>query len=157
MPLAITSYWFIFICIPLYYFILHCTLSLIGPMSPKPWCLHGIYHVLTTCNPGAWVGICHVLITCRSGACNAYVMQSLHAISELMAYMPCPHYMQLWSLPGICHATITCSSRMCRAYAMPSLNAISELVIYMQCPQLLLCIALYYFVLLCITLYYVAF
>ena len=156
MPSTISPYWFALVCITLYCFISYCPLSLISPMSPKPWCLQDIGHILIICSPGAWLCICYVLITCSSGACNTYAMPPLHAVSELGAHMPYPHYMQFWSLYSICHATIICSSRMCRAYAMPSLNAISELVIYMQCPQLLLCIALYCFVLCCIALYCVA-
>ena len=73
-------------------------------------------------------------------------MHSLHAISELTAYMPCPHYMQFWSLWYICHATITCISGLHMEYAMPSVNAISELKKHMPYPQLLLCIAFHYFV-----------
>ena len=112
MPSAITSYWFTFIYITLYYIILHCNLSLIDPMSPKPWCLQDMHHVLTTCSPGACVGMGHTLTTCSSGAC----MLSLHAIPELVAYMPCPHYMQFWSLCGRCHVTITYTSGIYTGY-----------------------------------------
>ena len=100
---------------------------------------------------------------------------------SLVGHMPCPHYMQFWSLQYICHALIKCSfwawgtyampslhtvlelvwHMPCHhymqfwniywAYDMPSLNAISELVIHMPCPPV---IALYCFMLLCITLYY---
>ena len=152
MPSAITSYWFALVCITLYYFILHCTLSLIDPMGPKPWCLQDMYHVVIMCSPGAYMGICHILITCSPWACNSYAMPSPHAISELGAQMPCPHYMQFLSLVHICHALITCNSGIYWAYAMPTLNEISELWAHMLCPPV---IALYCIVLLCVPLYYV--
>jgi hypothetical protein len=79
MPSAITSYWFALVCITLYYFILHCTLSFATPIGSKPWCHQDIGHVLVTCGPRAWLGM-----------------------------MPCPHYMQFCSLQYICHAIITC-------------------------------------------------
>jgi hypothetical protein len=152
MPSAITSYGSALVCIISYYSIFYCTLSLIDLMSPTPWCLQDMYHDLITCSPGAWLGICHVLITCSSGACNAYTMPSLHEVSELGAYMPCPHYMQFWRVCSICHATITCSSGIYWADDMPSIDTSSEHVTHMPCPQLLLCIALCYIVLPCIIL-----
>ena len=157
LPSAITSYCFTLVCITSYYFILHCTLSLIDPMSPTPCSLQDMHHVLIACSPGAWVGMCHVLVTCSSRACDVCVMQSLHAVPELMAHVPCPHYMQFWSLCGMYYATITCSSGMHWAWDILLLNAISELVIHMPCPRLLPCIALYCFVLCHITLYYFIF
>ena len=95
------------------YFILYYTLNLIGPMGHQPWYLQGMHHILIMCNPGARVGICNALYRCNSGACDIYVMPSLHAISELMAYIPCPQHMQFWSLHCTCHTTFICNSRIC--------------------------------------------
>ena len=110
-------------------------------------------HALSTCSSGAWAGICHTLVTCSPGALETYIKPSLHAVSELATYMPCPQYRQFWRLRYISHASITCSSRIYGPHAMPSLNAISELAMHTPCPQLLLCTTLYYFVLLHITLH----
>ena len=155
-PSAITSYWFTLVYITLYYTILHCILSLIGPMSPKPWCLQGMYHAIIICSPGAKVGICHILLTCSSGAC----MPSLHAIPEFVAHMPCPHHMQFWSLYGICHTTITCSSRIYTGQMSCHCLMQFRSLWYICHPPgycfVLLCIALYYFKLLCIILYFIA-
>ena len=82
-------------------------------------------------------------------------MPSLHAVSEHVKHIPCPHYMQFRSLHDICHATIICHCGVLMGYAMLSLSANSELLKHMQCPQLLLYIALYYFILLYITLSYI--
>jgi hypothetical protein len=84
-------------------------------------------------------------------------MPPLHAVSWLAIHLPCPHYMQFWSLRDMCHAPIICSSGMDDAHIMPSLHAISELLGHMPCPQLLLCIAMNFFILLCITSYYIVF
>ena len=119
IPSAITSHWFTLVCITSCYIILHRTLSLIDPMSPKPWCLHDMCHVLIICSPGAWVCIYHVLITCNSGACEAYAMPSFHAVSELV---------------DICHAIITCSSGACMAYAMLLLHVVLEWVVHRSYP-----------------------
>jgi hypothetical protein len=151
MHSAITSYWFILVCIIMYYFIMLSTLSLIGPTSPTPWCLQGMHHVIIICSLGPWVGTCHILITCSSRACDAYAMPSLHVVAKLMAHMPCPHYMQFWSLYGICHATILCNSGIYWAYGMLLWNAMVELMIHMSCPPV---IASYCFVMLYIMAYY---
>ena len=154
MPSAINSYWFTFIYITSYYFIFYCSLSLIDPVSPGPWCLQDMYHIFIACSPGAWL---------------AYVMSSLHAILELAIYMPCPHYMQFLSLGHICHALIVCSFEACRAHAMPSLHAVLEYILgiwhaiikcnFGACGTYIMppVIALYCFMLLCITLYYFVF
>ena len=120
IPSAITSHWFTLVCITSCYIILHRTLSLIDPMSPKPCCLHDMCHVLIICSPGACLGICHLL---------------LHAVLELAMYVSCHHCMQFPSLWHICHAIITCSSGACMAYAMPPLHAILECVGHMPCPH----------------------
>jgi hypothetical protein len=156
MPSAITLYCFILLYITLHYFILHCTLSLTETIGPTPWGLEDMYHALITCSSGAWVGIGHALITCSSGACEAYAMSWFHAVSELLACMTCPHYMEFKSLQGTCHATTTCNSGACGTYAISSLNAISELMSHMPCPQPLACNALYCFEILSITSYYIA-
>ena len=83
-------------------------------------------------------------------------MPSLLAVSELATHMPCPHYMQFWSLFSICHAIIICRSGVYETYVTPLLNPIPELLVHKACPQLLLYIALYYFVSVCITAYLIA-
>jgi hypothetical protein len=83
-------------------------------------------------------------------------MPSLHAASGLAAYLAYPLYMQFWSLQCTCHTTSTCRSGVHRAHGMQSLSAITEFLKHMPCPQLLLRIALNYFVLLHITSYYIA-
>lgn len=117
--LYIALYYFVLLCITFSFFELHCTLSLVGPIGPKPWQLQHMYHALVTCGSEAGVGICHTLITCSSAACNACAMQSCHAISEAIAYRQCPHYMQFWSLLDICHAAMICRSGIYGAHAMP--------------------------------------
>ena len=137
MPSAITLHCLVILCTTLYYFTLHCTLSLTCLIGPKPCGLQDMYHILIICSPIDWEGICHALITCSCGACNASAM---------------PSSMQFLSLWHMSHALITCSCRACRAHAMsplhaslewiehtmPSLNAISELVRHMPCTQRLL-------------------
>ena len=102
--------YFVLLCITFYYCVVHCTLSLIDPMGPKPWQLQHMYHALITCGSEAWVGICHARITCRSAASDICAMRSFHAITETVTYRQCPHYMQFWGLLDICHAIITCRS-----------------------------------------------
>ena len=154
--LYIALCYFVLLCITVYYFVMHCTLSLIDPMGPKPCQLQHIYYALITCGSEAWVGICHALITCSSAACDACAMQSFRAISETVIYRQCPHYIPFCSLLDICHATITCRSGVYGAHAMPWLNATFELVVYVLCPQMVRCIALYYFILLYVISCYIA-
>ena len=143
--------------VPFSSFELHCILSLIEPMGPKPWQLQHMYCALVTCGSEAGMGICHAIIACSSAACDAYAMQSFRAISETMAYRQCLHYMQFWSLLDICYAIITCKSGVYGGDAMPWLSAIFELVIHMRCWQIILCTALQYYVLLYIISCYIAF
>ena len=103
-------------------------------MGPKPCGLQDMCHIIIICSPVDWVGICHAIITCSSGACQAHA--TIHAVSELVTYRPCLHYMQFRSLQGTCHVISTCRSGVYGADTMPSLNAISELVGHMPCPQL---------------------
>ena len=107
------------------------------------------------------MSICHLRVPCNFAAWEVYAMPILHAISELVAHMACPHYMQAWNLHGICHAIIICkpwrlldympyphymqfSSLLCTChaiiiynfwacgiYAMPSLHVILELMRHM--------------------------
>ena len=78
------------------------------------------------------------------------------AIAGLMPYVPGPHYMQFQSLYGTCHGTSTCRSGVNWADVMPSLNAISELLKHMPCPQLSPHTDLHSFILLHITSYFIA-
>jgi hypothetical protein len=153
------SYCFVLLCIASYYFIwLHNTLHYkpYRPHGPKPGGHHDMHHALIICSSGAWACIWYSLITCSSGACSTYSIPIWCAVSELVPYVQCPHYMQFWSLHCICYATITFSSGMYGAYAMPPLNAIFELKKHMPCPKyyiVLLHITLTYIVILCIILH----
>ena len=151
MPSAITLYCCKLFYITLYYFILHCTLSLIDTMGPQHLGLQDLCHAIITCNSGAWVGIGHALITCNSEACDIYVTQWFHAIPELAVHVTCPHDMEVRSSYSTYYATTACKSGIYWVYTISSLNAIIELVSHMLCPQLLACNALYCFVNLYIT------
>ena len=120
MPSAITLHCLVLLCITLYYFILHCILSLTCPIGPKPCGLQDIYHILIICSLVEWVGICYAIIICSSGACQAHAM---------------PSFMQFQCLWHICHGLITCSSRACGAHAMSPLHAGLKYMGQMACPH----------------------
>lgn len=88
---------FILLYITLCYFMLYCTLSLIGPMGPEPWAPR---HAPSTHHMQLW---------------------------SLVGHLPCHHYLQFWSLWGIGHVIIICSFRACDTCAIPSVHAVLEL------------------------------
>ena len=154
----VPGYCFVLLYVTLCYLVLLCIVLHSKPYrSYRPYTLWPLRHAL--CHHYIWFwsldehmlqpsymqfcslrGICHAIVTCSFWACGTYGMSSLHAILELMGHMPYHHYMQVSSKQGTCHAIIV---------------AISELVMHMPWPRLLLCIALYYFVLSYITSYYI--
>ena len=115
---TITVNYIVLVHITLYYIWLHCILSLTGPMSLKPWCLHDIFHILIAFTSGIWMGICYAIIACSSVACE-------------ICFTYCSmEFLSLWHMS---HAIIICNPGACMANDMSPLYVILEYTGHMPC------------------------